>query len=101
MSRRCPNRRGRSGLVKPRSVSGPDLVFNGNFENGFNETGYGEVGRGWGPFTNGGAANYGFYDEQWEAVISNADMVDVGACAADQEDVAGMAKRRSGRETVS
>jgi len=47
-----------------------NLVFNGDFESGFNETGYGSVGRGWGPFTNGGAANYGFYDEQWEAVIS-------------------------------
>lgn len=51
-----------------------DLVFNGSFEHGFNDTGYGAVGRGWGPFTNGGAANYGFYDEQWEAVISMANM---------------------------
>ena len=63
-----------SGLEKAEVCGGPDLVYNGNFEHGFNETGYGEVGRGWGPFTNGGAANYGFYDEQWEAVISMADM---------------------------
>ncbi len=49
-----------------------DFVFNGDFENGFIQSGYGTVGRGWGAFTNGGAANYGFYDEQWEAVISSS-----------------------------
>jgi len=31
----------------------------------------GHVGAGWGYFTNGGAANYGFYDEQWPPVVAD------------------------------
>ena len=52
------------------SCSGPELVYNGDFEHGFNRAAWGEVGRGWGAFTNGGGANYGFYDEEWAPVIS-------------------------------
>ena len=51
------------------ACTGPELVYNGGFEQGFIPTGVGHVGRSWGYFTNGGAANYGFYDEQWPPVV--------------------------------
>ncbi len=47
-----------------------DQIWNGGFEQGFNALSAGHVGKGWGFFTNGGAANYGFYDEQWSPVIA-------------------------------
>lgn len=53
------------------SCGGPDLIYNGSFEQGFVETGYGHVGRGWEAFTNGGAVRYGFYDEEWDVVIAD------------------------------
>ncbi|MFN8446439.1 MAG: LysM peptidoglycan-binding domain-containing protein [Caldilineaceae bacterium] len=53
------------------TCGGPELVYNGNFEAGFVPLAYGNVGKGWGNFTNGGAAGYGFYDEQWPPVISD------------------------------
>jgi LysM repeat protein len=55
----------------PLSCGGPDLVYNGSFEAGFNEVPWGEVGKGWDAFTNGGAANYGFYDEEWDIVVAD------------------------------
>lgn len=54
----------------PEICEGPQFVRNGHFEWGFYQTPYGEVGNEWVPFTNGGAANYGFYNEQWEAVVA-------------------------------
>jgi LysM repeat protein len=53
--------------------SGPELVYNGNFEGGFAATPLGHVGRGWAAFTNGGAANYGFYDDQWDIVVAEGE----------------------------
>ncbi len=50
---------------------GPDYVYNGSFEQGFNSTALGDVGKGWGAFTNGGAAAYGFYQEQWDVVVAD------------------------------
>ena len=50
---------------------GPDLVYNGSFEMGFTPIAFGNVGTGWGYFTNGGAANYGYYDEQWPPVVAD------------------------------
>lgn len=47
---------------------GPNLVYNGDFERGFNAVGVGKVGNSWGYFTNGGGANYGFYDDEWVRV---------------------------------
>jgi hypothetical protein len=48
-----------------------NVLYNGGFEQGFsNQAGCGAVGSGWQCFTNGGAANYGFYDDQWERVVS-------------------------------
>jgi LysM repeat protein len=48
-----------------------ELVFNGNFEQGFNPTVAGSVGKGWGFFTNGGRANFGFFDDQWSRVVAD------------------------------
>lgn len=56
---------------RPLVCNGQDLVFNGSFEQGFADTPLGAVGRGWGAFTNGGAAAYGFYDEQWTPVVAD------------------------------
>ena len=50
---------------------GPNLVYNGDFERGFNAVSVGEVGNSWGYFTNGGGANYGFYDDEWYRVRSD------------------------------
>ena len=48
-----------------------NLLGSGNFESGFvRQNGCGDVGVGWQCFTNGGAAVYGFYDDQWPPVIA-------------------------------
>ena len=53
------------------ACSGTDFIYNGSFEQGFAPFANGMVGKGWGSFTNGGAAGYGFYDEQWPPVVTN------------------------------
>lgn len=50
---------------------GPNLVYNGDFERGFNAVSVGKVGNSWGYFTNGGGANFGFYDDEWYRVRSD------------------------------
>ncbi len=52
-------------------ASAGDVIFNGGFENGFNYNPScgGMVGAGWGCFTNGGTAVYGFYDDMWDRVV--------------------------------
>jgi LysM repeat protein len=52
-------------------ASAGDVIFNGGFENGFNYNAScgGMVGAGWGCFTNGGTAVYGFYDDMWDRVV--------------------------------
>lgn len=57
----------------PLQCGGENLVYNGGFEHGFNPATIGDVGRGWGSFTNGGAAAYGFYDEQWDPVVAEGE----------------------------
>ncbi len=57
--------------VAVTSCTSQNLLANGDFEGGFNTTAIGHVGKSWGWFTNGGAANYGFYDEQWPPVVSD------------------------------
>lgn len=52
------------------TCTGPNLVHNGDFEDGF--YGWG-VGYYWGWFHNGGQANYGFYDDQWDATVYSGD----------------------------
>ncbi len=46
---------------------GPNLLWNGNFESGFDP--YGSA-RYWAPYNNGGSANYGYYDEMWPLVVA-------------------------------
>lgn len=54
----------------PHATVNTDLLENGDFENGFRMApGCGMVAVGWGCFTNGGAASYGFYDDQWNPVV--------------------------------
>lgn len=51
-----------------------NLLVNGNFEHGFSyRDGCGHVGIGWGCFTNGGQAVYGFYDEEWDPVVADGE----------------------------
>lgn len=48
-----------------------ELLRNGGFEQGFtNIAGCGLVGNGWGCFTSGGTAFYGFYDDTWTPVVA-------------------------------
>jgi LysM repeat protein len=47
-----------------------EYVYNGGFEGGFNAVSAGSVGKGWGFFTNGGAANYGSQQDQWAPVVA-------------------------------
>ena len=65
-----PTGGGDSTVVVPpvaATCGGANLLANGNFEGGFANG----VGKGWASFTNGGAAAYGFYDEQWKPVIKD------------------------------
>ncbi len=56
----------------PITASNVNVLANGNFEDGFTPIpGCGHVGKGWSCFTNGGAVNYGFYDDQWGPVVAN------------------------------
>ncbi len=57
--------------VPAGACAGPNLVYNGDFERGFNAVSVGKVGNSWGYFTNGGGANYGFYDDEWYRVRSD------------------------------
>ncbi|HRJ45616.1 MAG TPA: LysM peptidoglycan-binding domain-containing protein, partial [Caldilineaceae bacterium] len=78
------------------------LLANGNFEGGFNATAIGHVGKSWGWFTNGGAANYGFYDEQWPPVVSDGShgqLIEINSKAlypADADRYAGIYQKISG-----
>ncbi len=86
----------------PLVCNGDDLVYNGSFEQGFNATAWGDVGRGWGAFTNGGAANYGFYQEQWDVVIAdghNGQLIEINTEAVyptDADRYAGIYQRIDG-----
>jgi LysM repeat protein len=56
----------------PLSCGGRNLIVNGSFESGFSMIpGCGVVGSGWGCFTNGGSAEYGFYDDMWPPVVKD------------------------------
>jgi hypothetical protein len=46
-----------------------EFLVNGSFEDGFQAVTSGDVGNGWGWFTNDGQACYGFYDETWMPVV--------------------------------
>lgn len=57
--------------IPPVVCAGPNLVYNGDFEGGFNAVSIGHVGASWGYFTNGGGAEYGFYDDRWPRVVAD------------------------------
>jgi hypothetical protein len=58
--------------VAPGLCGGPNLILNGDFEWGFSTiSGCGRVGSGWGCFTNGGSAEYGYYDDMWPPVVQD------------------------------
>ena len=74
------------------TCGGANLLANGNFEGGFS----GGVGKGWASFTNGGAAAYGFYDEQWKPVVKDGkhgQLIEIntwGLAASDPDRFAGI-----------
>lgn len=75
---------------------GKNLIYNGGFEHGFGPAVVGHVGKGWGSFTNWGAANYGFYDDQWSRVLAeggHAQLIEInskGVYPADNDRYAGI-----------
>jgi LysM repeat protein len=81
------------------SCTGQELIYNGGFEQGFIPVAVGHVGRSWGYFTNGGAANYGFYDEQWPPVVAegqHGQLIEInskGVYPADPDRYAGIYQR--------
>ncbi len=81
---------------------GTELVYNGGFEWGFNPVAVGHVGSSWGFFTNGGAANYGFYDDQFPPVVAegkHAQLIEIntkGIFPADADRYAGIFQYISG-----
>ncbi|MEZ4676174.1 MAG: hypothetical protein R2932_18270 [Caldilineaceae bacterium] len=61
-----------AGIPRSTVASYVDVLDNGGFEGGFgSQPGCGMVGTGWHCFTNGGAANYGFYDDQWGPTVAD------------------------------
>jgi len=80
------------------ACGGPNLLANGNFEGGFSNG----VGKSWASFTNGGAAAYGFYDEQWKPVVkdgTHGQLIEIntrGLAAADPDRFAGIYQTVSG-----
>jgi len=83
----------------PQSCGGPSLLYNGSFEKGFNPASIGHVGKGWGSYTNGGAASYGFYDDMWAPVVADgkhAQLIEIntkGIMPADGDRYAGIYQR--------
>ena len=95
---------GDSVVVVPpagETCGGANLLANGNFEGGFSNG----VGKGWASFTNGGAAAYGFYDEQWKRVIkdgSHGQLIEIntwGLAASDPDRYAGIYQMVGGLKT--
>lgn len=80
----------------PIGCGDANLVYNGDFESGFNSTALGAVGKSWGFFTNSGATNYGFYDDMWALVVadgSHSQLIELntkGLAAADADRYAGI-----------
>jgi LysM repeat protein len=60
------------GSASGLAIADQEMLVNGSFEGGFRMVpGCGMVGSGWGCFTNGGSAAYGFYDDQWAPVVGD------------------------------
>ena len=99
-----PTGGGDSAVVVPPAAAtcgGANLLANGNFEGGFSNG----VGKGWASFTNGGAAAYGFYDEQWKPVIkdgTHGQLIEIntwGLAASDPNRYAGIYQAIGGLKT--
>ena len=79
---------------------GPNLLWNGNFESGFDPYG---TARYWAPFNNGGQANYGYYDDMWPLVVAegqHAQLLEINsrklAAPADADRTIGIFQRVGG-----
>jgi LysM repeat protein len=78
--------------MPPAACSGPNMVVNGSFEAGFTNG----VGNYWASYTNGGKADYGFYDEQWPPVVKDGvhgQLIEIntkGMSSGDPDRVAGI-----------
>jgi hypothetical protein len=57
----------------PVACSGSDQIANGGFDRGFNPISLHHVGKSWGYFNNGGAANYGYYADDRNLAMPNDD----------------------------
>lgn len=86
-----------STLFMGASSAATNVLVNGNFESGFaRQPSCGDVGAGWGCFTNGGAAAYGFYDDQWGPTVaegSHSQLIEIstkGLSAPDHDRYAGI-----------
>ncbi|MEJ2212356.1 MAG: hypothetical protein P8129_25490 [Anaerolineae bacterium] len=72
------------------------FLVNSGFEEGFVSGPLGEVGIGWGRFTNDGQSTYGFYDETWPPVVYDGDhgqLIEIntyGRASADPDRYAGI-----------
>lgn len=70
-----------------------ERIVNGSFEGQFSADG---VAEGWGRFDNGGAANYGWYRDDWSAVVfdgASSQLIEIntrGLVAADPDRYAGI-----------
>jgi len=79
-----------------------EFLTNGDFEGGFHPVPLGVVGTGWGAFTNGGEATYGFYDETWAPVVYDGEhgqLIEIntyGRASADPDRYAGIYQVVSG-----
>ena len=78
-------------------ASNVNVLANGDFEDGFyHADGCGAVGNGWRCFTNGGAANYGYYDDEWDLVVASGEhsqLIEIntkGVSAPDADRYAGL-----------
>ena len=61
-----------SAIPQAAQAVNTNILANGNFESGFSSrAGCGMVGNQWNCFTNGGAVNYGFHDDQWAPVLAD------------------------------
>src|SRR5262245_10611135 len=67
-------------LPASSQAAGASLLTNGSFEQGFTvmpacassgKDAEGKVGSGWGCFTNGGAAHFGFHADSWAPVVAD------------------------------
>jgi hypothetical protein len=75
--------------VKVKVGQKGQFITNASFESGFSSWPSGLVGHGWGAFTNGGAASFGFYDETWRPVVydgSHSQLIEINSLGRVESD---------------